>query len=377
MCTISKDKAIKIMEWIFFIGFSIVAGWFASRVLQQFFSQKTSFSQHEEEVTTYPVISLSFLGSKDFEVNLTNVKIKYWAKGMKDYENLQMGETHCLNHEYNKTEKILLENLEDLISGSKAYRIIHVTPILDKKRPIVSLEIYTLFEKKNNLLPDLVGFFLSSQKNSPGFLDNSWIDGEPLQLSMNKNTAVSYNLRPQKTKYVQQMGNCQKESYYECIASHLDVIEFDECSKKCIPNVFSNIGKNYSTTFCQNNTVSQKCIFDHMLKQEIGSNCKNSCSKLEYFGDNLLTMPYQSKEEDKKHWNVYWFKYRLNNLNFSAKVYEEYLIYDTIGMIAAVGGTLGISKEIKSIFKCIVSTFYYRESTSSHSTNFPIQEVLL
>ena len=377
MCTISKDKAIKIMEWIFFIGFSIVAGLFVLRVLQQFFSGKTSFSQHEEEVTTYPVISFSFLGSKELEVNLSNVKIKYWAKGMKDYQNLEMGLNHCLNYEYNKTEKILLENLEDLISGSKAYRIIHVTPILDKNRPIVSLEIYTLFEKKNNLLPDLVGFFLTSQKNSPGFLDNSWIDGEPLQLSMNKNTAGSYNLRPQKTKYVEKMGNCQKESYYECIASHLDVIEFDECSKKCIPNVFSNIGKNYSTTFCQNNTVSQKCILDHMLKQEVGSNCKKSCSKLEYFGDNLLTMPYQSKEEDKKHWNVYWFKYRLNNLNFSAKVFEEYLIYDTIGMIAAVGGTLGISKEIKSIFKCIVSTFYYIESTSSHSTNFPIQEVLL
>ena len=208
ICIISQRKVFKILEWILYIGLSIVAGWFASRVLQQFFSQKTSFSQHEEEVTTYPVISLSFLGSKDFEVNLTNVKIKYWAKGMKDYENLQMGETHCLNHEYNKTEKILLENLEDLISGSKAYRIIHVTPILDKKRPIVSLEIYTLFEKKNNLIPDLVGFFLTSQKNSPGFLDNSWIDGEPLQLSMNKNTAVSYNLRPQKTKYVKSVMDC-------------------------------------------------------------------------------------------------------------------------------------------------------------------------
>ena len=102
MCTISKDKAIKIMEWIFFIGFSIVAGWFASRVLQQFFSGKTSFSQHEEKVTTYPVISFSFLGSKELEVNLTNVKIKYWAKGMKDYQNLEMGENHCINNEYNK-----------------------------------------------------------------------------------------------------------------------------------------------------------------------------------------------------------------------------------------------------------------------------------
>ena len=45
-----KENAFKIMEWIFFIGFSIVAGWFASGVLEQFFSRKTSFSQQEEVV---------------------------------------------------------------------------------------------------------------------------------------------------------------------------------------------------------------------------------------------------------------------------------------------------------------------------------------
>ena len=36
MCNISQDKAFKILEWILFIGFSIVAGWFASGVLQHY-----------------------------------------------------------------------------------------------------------------------------------------------------------------------------------------------------------------------------------------------------------------------------------------------------------------------------------------------------
>ena len=192
------------------------------------------------------------------------------------------------------------------------------------------------------MLPALVVFYLTSQKNSPGiFIDGTWKDGEPLQIEMNKNTYLRYNLRPRKTKYLEQMGNCQKESYYECIASKLDVIEFNECSKKCIPNVFSNIGgKNYSTAFCQNDTVSQQCIFNHMLKQKVGSKCKKSCSNLEYFGTFLINLPYyQSGQEN---WNVFYFKYKLTNLDSVAKVWEEYLIYDIIGMIGSVGGTLGI-----------------------------------
>ena len=36
MCNISQDKAFKILEWILFIGFIIVAGLFASGVLQHY-----------------------------------------------------------------------------------------------------------------------------------------------------------------------------------------------------------------------------------------------------------------------------------------------------------------------------------------------------
>ena len=81
--TISQDKLFKIIEWILFIGFSIVAGWFASGVLEQFFSQKTSFAQLEEMVTDYPVITIAPLFRQASDTNLTNnVIITYWTEGM-------------------------------------------------------------------------------------------------------------------------------------------------------------------------------------------------------------------------------------------------------------------------------------------------------
>ena len=335
-CTISQEKAFKILEWILFIGFGIAAGFFASGVIEQFFSSKTSFTQHEEEVTKYPVISMLF-GYQASEINQTDVVIMYRTKGMTYYHKLEIGENNFPNENYNKTEKAILESHED-INGRKTFSIIHKTPILDIKRPYVFMQIHTKLERKNDSFSDLIVFYLTSKENSPGFFDWTWKDGKPLQFLMPKNTYVTYNMQPQMTKYLEKMGNCQEESYYKCITSHLDAIEFNECCKKCIPNVFSNMGINYSTDFCQNDTDSQQCIFNHMMKQEFGSKCTKSCFNLEYFGDVVINVPYESQYEN---WDRYWLKLRLTNDDFLCKVFEEYLIYDSIGMIGEIGGTLG------------------------------------
>ena len=332
---ISQDKVFKFMECIFFIGFSIAACWFASGVLQKFLSGNTGFTQHEEEVTNYPVISIEF-GHQASDINETNLVIRYHTKGMKYAYKLEIGENYFPNEKYNKTEKAILESHED-IHGLKAFRIIHETPILEKKRPYVDIQIYKKLDKTDPL-SDLVVFYVTSQENSPGFFDGTWKDGKPLQFAMTKNTFVTYNMQPQSTKYLQQMGKCQKEAYYKCITSHLDVIEFNKCPQKCIPNVFSNMRINYSTDFCQNDTESQHCIFNHILKQDFGSKCTKSCFNLEYFGDVVVNVPYKSEIEN---WDIYWLSLKLTNQDFLCKVYEEYLIYDAIGIIGSVGGTLG------------------------------------
>ena len=87
--TISLYKVLKILEWILFIALITTSGWFASGVLQQFFSRKSSFSQHIEEVTDYPVISILVWYP---EVDPCDVKIKYQASGMADFQYLKTGE---------------------------------------------------------------------------------------------------------------------------------------------------------------------------------------------------------------------------------------------------------------------------------------------
>ena len=66
--------------------------------------------------------------------------------------------------------------------------------------------------------------------------------------------------------------------------------------------------------------------------------CKKSCSHKEYVGGIYQNNP---KISDKKDQDLYDFKYRLYHLA-TTKVHEEYLIYDEIGMVGSVGGTLGM-----------------------------------
>ena len=335
---ISHDKLFKILEWILFFVFCIVAGWFASSAIEQFFLCKTSFSQQEEDIRTYPVITMVLEGYKASEINQTNVVIRYLTQGMNDFHNLEIGENHLANNGYNETENVILNSLENL-DGKKVFRVIHTTPILEKKSPQVKLRIRIYNKSEKSHKGKEINIYVTSRENSAGFID-TWKDGKPLQLEMVENTGTKYNIQPQMTKYLEKLGKCQKESYYKCVASHLDVIEFNECTKKCIPNVFSNMGKNYSTAFCKNDIASQQCVFNHILKQGFGTHCKKSCSNLEYFGEVVRS---DGARYPSKYFYRYVFIYTLTNLDFATKVYEEYLIYDFMGMIGSVGGTLGIN----------------------------------
>ena len=78
--------------------------------------------------------------------------------------------------------------------------------------------------------------------------------------------------------------------------------------------------------FGGDDTVSQHCILNHMLKEDFGiePKCKKSCSKLEYFGELLLTFPYQSEEKGYENWTVYYiFAIQSNQCGFGSQALER------------------------------------------------------
>ena len=138
LCTISQHRVFKILEWVLYIGLSIASGWFASGVLQQFYSNKTSFTQYEEKVTQYPVVTIE-LRHQVSELKREDVSIKYKTRGMQ-YQFIEIGENLLHNEKYNKTEKVILDSLQSF-DGKRAFRIMQTTPILTKNSPGVGITV--------------------------------------------------------------------------------------------------------------------------------------------------------------------------------------------------------------------------------------------
>ena len=347
-CTISKDKLLVALEWVLFIALCIVSCWFASGVMEQYLSSKTSFSQRNEGyITMHPAIVFKFY-LKSSEINSSNVKIVYKSSGSLDTEQiLKIGKNYIPNRRFNKTEVVLLESL---VSGRLyiAFRITSLTPIIKNKKGIggavITVGHYFMNNNKSSWKNDNIRLCFTSIKNSPGFTPNFWKDGKPLHFVISKNTRTRISIQPEEYLFLEKNGKCQQESYYECIISRFDTGEFKECPKKCIPLAFANIHKNYTTPLCQNDTINEKCALKIIGKlvinngQNIDSFCKRSCFTLQYSGEVVNTRPYDNK--DYSNVNYYSVRYMFDTDMFN--VYEEYLIYDTISMIGSVGGTLGM-----------------------------------
>ena len=68
---------------------------------------------------------------------------------------------------------------------------------------------------------------------------------------------------------------------------------------------------------------------------------------------NVIDYSEVSRWEDDTNENPFEAKFYIQISNSEMKVYEEYLIYDAIGMLSTVGGTLGlfVGFSVNNIFK--------------------------
>ena len=270
---------------------------------------------------------------------------------------LEIGMNNYVDKRHNKTTVISLESFDvkdQTFQGmyKKAFRIIHKTPILDKNMGGSDIIIKYHRQKPDDknyfhnfdefLAGDLAFITITSLQNSPGTIYETWKDGKALMVTLNKNKIARYYIQPEQYEFLRHDEKCQEESFYGCIAIQLQMNGLNHCSKKCMPRIFSNLGINYSIPFCHSNdTESEQCALDigwDMVDGAIPSNCKKSCSNLRYFGEIAGVIPYTKKKVS----NWYGFSYILTNDEFMSNVFKEYLIYDVIGMIGSVGGTLGL-----------------------------------
>ena len=73
---VSKEKLVFALEWFLFIGLTTASVWFASGVLKQYISKRSSFSQYKEEIKKYPVIVIQLMNEEE-AISSNEVSIYY------------------------------------------------------------------------------------------------------------------------------------------------------------------------------------------------------------------------------------------------------------------------------------------------------------
>ena len=300
----NKIKFFKFLYWVLYLGLCFVSGWFSLEGIANYFSQRTSFFQSEEINKKWPVITIN-LDDPNSSVEYDKNTWIYYSLGYKGFEDiplklLKLQENIFQYKEINKTEKVFLEEYKHYDGKFRKhhdgkFRIIHLTD-LTEENPYGDIQIVTL----KKLHTKLVSIDFASLENSLGSIFSIWNDGQHLSYTIPKNHFKEIFIKPNKYVYLPQTSKCHDESYYDCIVSELDKMDFNHsmfhplkgCSKKCIPNVFS-YGTNFSTPFCQKNeedfcarrvAINMIEVTEKESKMKTFSRCKHSCEILQYSG---------------------------------------------------------------------------------------------
>ena len=133
-------------------------------------------------------------------------------------------------------------------------------------------------------------------------------------------------------------SKCSSQSYYECFAN-----EIKKKDVQCIPKSISSIGKVdlNNVGLCENETLEAE-IWNELYSQIYQEMKEGMCPKLCQIEEYTGTIDY---EEDKSVSQTSNSSFVINARfarPYKVSVSKEYLIYDFIGMVGSVGGTLGM-----------------------------------
>ena len=342
---LNQEQFFKILEWVIFLGMCGISLFFMiwGDILTKFFSEDTSFKVYKEPIVERPSITLCFKNSnflpsdykihEDFEITYEDIILNLGQQTSKK-----------------NREVIHLMGVKTAYSG-RCYIINIISKEIHEKGDFRYMNIK--FSNATPSIPKLEMYF-TSIANAFGILGNMWVEGEVWELDISKNTYKRIALTPEKYVYLQDKTEleCGGSPFYECFFNEIKKDNFKGCPKQCSPVA---IPKHHEIEVCKQEKEA-KCAFNVIRslfgKVTASGKCKKSCTTLQYSGKVLY----------EKLWNENGmkvsFRYKTPE---DTTVFEEYLVYDTIGVIGAVGGTLGmcIGFSFTNLTHCIMTCIQF------------------
>ena len=318
----------KLLNWIIYISLVAISVWFTWGVFGKFAKEETAIRQYQEKIDVHPTIAICNFGlsweyHKKFSINYTTYQSDGFS--IEDEVALKIGKNDLEN-----SGKIV--NLTIIYTRSNRLCFaINTNQSVDERETEIKI-----WFPSTVLFPPRLFVIFTSKDNSYGITKKDWRDGSTYSFYISNGTRKDVTLAVEKNINLK----CNKESFYSYVASRLSEESLLEvCNNTCLmtslPNDPYPICPKYEGWYkipykglildCNWNVVRN-------LIQTITNNNEHpkTCITTQYPG-----LSRESSDKDAK------IKYKFA-LPLKAKVYEEYFIIDSIGLIGSVGGTLGV-----------------------------------
>ena len=304
-------------------------------VLQKFQLKRTNFAEYEEEITELPTIfawlspydgdlilgdnfNLSIIAKTSDPLNSISPS---WTEGV----NLKIGENFVHNLKLTCHELQFAKNLD--------LRVFKVRP--DNFTVGMPLDYALKFTFDNLSVVNLIVISLVAENNSYSMYSGNFYDGETKDMSSHRGYDNWYFITPEKFIYMPEVQNCRKQPYNEELANGILEDIYQKCDQPCkpsqsqylfhtVPNLRDNL------TYCREDNKKDAHCFMKVQTAVHNKIERRPCTKLQYKAQGspwILT-------------NHTSFHLMYSQPHIIVK--EEYMIYDLLAMIGAVGGTMGI-----------------------------------
>ena len=187
--------------------------------------------------------------------------------------------------------------------------------------------------------PESIKLFLTYKANQLGVIGNQWLEGNAFEanIAYKEGHSIALNLKQINYNFLSKTSNCKEETAYDCLAKHAasNIKDLQHSSPiSCIPAICQTlirIAFNGSFELCEKSEENYHMVMKFMKFISAIKTCPTSCTRSEYVGrQSPFEFPYPG-------FALLW-QFETTNV----QIYQEYLIYDEIGMIGSIGGLLGL-----------------------------------
>ena len=322
------SKTLYILVYFCLCVFSLFLVW---EVLLKYASKNSSFQTVSLPITRNPVITICFPGNpnltygEEFTIFKYKKQEEYWTDT--SWQNNELIEGKNINEETN------LVTIQTAYMG-KCFQLTSLSHHIETK----FYQVIAIKFKQDNY-SSKADLYFTSKSNANGALMSFWMDGDNLAIKLKKNTYTEYGISHYLHEYLEFKNKCTlgEKSFYECLKRTINSTIFSKCSAKCLPFQLST-ASNGSYPMCKINSEENNCIADaiwqYQVEVEDSGICKRPCTINEYHGYRTYWRSNSAKTTSVL---SYYF---LIPRHVTGRI--EYLIFDTIGMFTAIGGTLGL-----------------------------------